>query len=160
MDISMISIITTRCHRSSESIFYRPPIFKSLMESPSIYSKSFRPLCLAKRITSKCNKFILSCISSLNFLSNPTAVIGRIPLRIILSIQQHVFRSLSHVFGKRFKGVIPSIANFYSTSTIGWISRIRFSLAPISHTSPSIVQARVRHSVVFQLFTHYPYYSV
>lgn len=134
-----------------QSFFYRP--MKSIQSIPKCHSRHATPgypILQEKSFSIECITYIVSAISRLFFFSCPSAifrfiitVIFRIPVKTVL-----FRRRISHVGVKFLKG-LPSLADFYSTSSIFWM---RF--ASLNHAAPCSIDLRSAFPMIIRVYSY------
>jgi len=89
------------------------------------------------------NKTITRHISTLHFLSSPSAIFRRIVTIIIYAVQRvlrtRLISQICKEIRKTFKRVIPTVADFDSSSTVPLIGSVVRIITTAAHISPRII---------------------
>lgn len=99
--------------------------------------------------------FPISSVSWLLFRIGPTAIFGWIALHVVDSINaSFVFWPSAHVFQEVFVWKPPSLANFYSSTSVVWKFGVFWIVTSSNYRFPCYVLSRKRIAVSMQMSTN------
>lgn len=134
----------------SDYSFNGAPVFVSggSVNISSIDTNSFAPIGYAHGHAIYLYKTICSFISPLLVTGRPLAIIRRIALAIVFSLDRELRGwSRPHVLQKRLKTITPSVANCDSSFSIIFIPIINWTMTAIDHSCPNNVFRSARESM-------------